>query len=275
MSSLPSINVPGARLPYLLHRHASSTLPPLVFLHAGVTDHRLWLEQLQAFAGERTVLAYDRRGYGRTEIEAAGEYSHLQDLWAVMDGLDLQRAVLVGCSLGGKLALEAALDQPERVAGLFLVAPAMSGGPAPELTETELKMDAEVDAAEAAGELERCNEALAALWLDGPTSPVGRVAGAARALFLDMDALMLRAAKPGTAVEAAPIWPRLEQVQAPTHVLWGDLDLGYFQPRGEQMVKRIAGARSTVLQGVAHLPSLEAAPAFNASLAGFLAELKN
>lgn len=275
MSTLPCVNVPGARLPYILHRHASSTLAPLVFLHAGVTDHRLWLNQLQAFAAERTVLAYDRRGYGRAEIQSPGEYSHLQDLWSVLDGLGLQQAVLVGCSLGGKLALEAALDQPERVVGLFLVAPAMSGGPAPELTETEARMDADIDAAEASGDLQRTNEALAALWLDGPTSPVGRVAGAARALFLDMDGLMLRAAKPGKAIEAPPIWPQLEQIQAPTHVLWGDLDLAYFRPRGEQLVARVAGARGTVLPGVAHLPSLEAAPAFNAALAGFLAGLRS
>ncbi len=273
MNAFSWIQVPGARLPCVLLRHASSTLPPLVFLHAGVTDHRLWQEQLAAFAAERTMLAYDRRGYGRAEIEVSGPFSHLQDLWAVMDGLDIEQAVLVGCSLGGRLALEAALDQPARVAGLFLVAPAMTGGPAPELTETETRLDEAIDAAEASCDLKRTNEALAALWLDGPTSPAGRVGGAARELFLDMDELMLRAAKPGTAIEAPAIWPRLEQVQAPTHVLWGDLDLAYFKPRCEAMAARIPDASRTVMRGVAHLPSLEAAPAFNAALASFLASL--
>jgi len=273
MNSLTWIPVSGAQLPCLLLRHASSSLPPLVFLHAGVCDHRLWLQQLQVFAAERTVLAYDRRGYGQARIEAAGEYSHLADLWAVLDAAGLSRAVLVGCSLGGRLALEAALDRPERVAGLFLVAPSVTGGPAPVLSERELAMDAAADAAMDAGDLAAANRALAALWLDGPSSAEGRVGGAARALFLDMDERMLRATPPGTALEAPAIWPHLEHISAPSELLWGDLDLGYFFPRCEAMVNRMAGARRTVLPGVAHLPSLEAPEAFNTALAAFLATL--
>lgn len=274
MNTLSWFALVGARLPALLHRHPDSRLPPLVFLHAGVCDHRLWLQQLQAFAGERTVLAYDRRGYGKVEVEAALPFSHLADLWAVMDAAGLQRAVLVGCSLGGRLALEAALDRPERVAGLFLVAPAVNGVPAPILNAQELAMDAAADAAYEAGDIAGANQALAALWLDGPTSPPGRVAGAARALFLDMDERMLRATPPGSEIEAPPSWPRLEQISAPTELLWGDLDLGYFFPRCEAMVQRIPGARRSVLPGVAHLPSLEAPAAFNTALAAFLATLK-
>lgn len=273
MTTSVTFQVPGARLPAHLQRHPSSELPPLVFLHAGVCDHRLWLAQLEAFAAERTVLAYDRRGYGGVEIEQAAPFSHLADLWAVMDAAGLSRAVLVGCSLGGRLALEAALDRPERVAALFLVAPAVNGVPAPELNAQEQAMDAAADAAYEAGDLAAANEALAALWLDGPSSPAGRVSGAARALFLDMDDRMLRATPPGTALEAEPSWPRLEQISAPTELLWGDLDLGYFFPRCEAMVARIPGARGTVMPGVAHLPSLEAPEAFNTALAAFLAGL--
>lgn len=273
MNALQSIQVSGARLPCLLHRCPGATRPPLVFLHAGVTDHRLWLAQMQAFAEERTVLAYDRRGYGRAEIQTVGPFSHLQDLWSVMDAVGLQHAVLVGCSLGGRLALEAALDRPARVAGLFLVAPAVNGAPTPELTAAEQRLDEAIDEAELSCDLQRTNDALAALWLDGPTSPAGRVGGEARALFMDMDGLMLRATKPGPAIEAPPSWPQLELLRAPTHLLWGDLDLAYFSVRCEQMAARIPGAQRTVLPGVAHLPSLEAPAAFNEALAGFLAGL--
>lgn len=273
MNALQWIPVAGAHLPCVLRRHPNPSKSPLVFLHAGVTDHRLWLAQLQAFATERTVLAYDRRGYGLAEIETVGPFSHLQDLWAVMDAAGLQHAVLVGCSLGGRLALEAALDRPTRVAGLFLVAPAVNGAPVPELTESEQRLDEAIDAAELSCDFDKTNQALAALWLDGPTSPAGRVDGEARALFLDMDDLMLRAPKPGPAIEAPPSWPQLERVQVPTHLLWGDLDLAYFSERCEQMAARIPCAQCTLMPGVAHLPSLEAPEAFNAALAGFLAGL--
>lgn len=272
--SLQWVTVDGAHLPYLRQGPGNTALPPLVFLHARVSDHRLWMQQMRVFAGERTVLAHDRRGYGRSRIDAPIPHSHLADLWAVLDAAGLQRVVLVACSLGGRLALEAALDRPERVAGLFLSTPGVNGAPAPALNERERALYADLGAAEAAGDLARVNEALATLWLDGPRGPHARVDGAVRALFLEMNGLMLRAAQPGPTLDAPPSWPQLEQIHVPTELLWGDLDLSGLQARCEQLVTRIPGARRTVLPGVAHLPALEAPQAFNAALAGFLRQME-
>jgi pimeloyl-ACP methyl ester carboxylesterase len=94
---------------------------PVVFLHAGVCDKRMWLSQMEAAAEAGWhAIAYDRRGYGETE-SADEPFSHLDDLEALLDAFDIHAAVLVGCSMGGGLALDFALRHPGRTIGLVPV----------------------------------------------------------------------------------------------------------------------------------------------------------
>jgi pimeloyl-ACP methyl ester carboxylesterase len=271
MSTTHWVEVDGAQLAASFSGNATAGLAPLVFLHAGVADQRMWSAQLDAFGRERAVLAYDRRGFGASRVTRPVPHSRSADLWAAMDGAGLEHAVLVGCSQGGRVALDAALERPERVLGLVLVAPSVSGVAPPAAPGAATQaLQAAIAAADAVGDLDAVNEQEAQLWLDGPASPAGRVGGAARALFLAMNGIALRAGDPGPVLEAAPAWDRLEQIEAPTLLLWGDLDLPHLQARSGLLVQRIRGARGQVLPGVAHLPSLEAPQAFNAALREFL-----
>lgn len=106
---------------------------PIVLLHAGVCDRRGWREVgLRLGAAGRDVVAYDRRGFGEVP-PAGGRFRHLDDLLAVLDAVSPDvPAWLVGSSMGGEVALDAALEAPERVAGLVLLAPAVSGDPEPD-----------------------------------------------------------------------------------------------------------------------------------------------
>lgn len=104
---------------------------PIVFLHANVADRRMWRHQFDAFAASNRVIAFDRRGFGETAM-VDETYSQTDDLFAVLDrlaGRD-KPAILVGCSRGGSIAIDAALASPDRVAALILVAPGVSGAPA-------------------------------------------------------------------------------------------------------------------------------------------------
>lgn len=105
-----AVEVGGATLPGL---ELGEGLP-VVFLHAGVCDKRMWAEQMQAAAAAGWhAVAYDRRGYG--EATSADEpFNHLDDLETVLDALDIHAAVLVGCSMGGALAVDFALAHPGR-----------------------------------------------------------------------------------------------------------------------------------------------------------------
>jgi pimeloyl-ACP methyl ester carboxylesterase len=243
---------------------------PLVFLHAGVTDSRMWQSQWDRFGAEHPLLRYDRRGFGAARTLQATPHCHVADLLAVMDAVRIDRAVLVGCSQGGRIALDAALARPDRVRALVLVAPSISGAPQPDRPpEVRVLTDA-IDAASDAGEVDTVNELEARLWLDGPSAAPGRVAGAARDLFLQMNGLALRAADPGPAIEAPSAWARLAEVAVPVLLIWGDLDLPTIQARCDAALRQLTAARRVVLPGVAHLPPLEDPQRFNAELGSFL-----
>src|SRR4051812_15522521 len=167
--------------------------PTIVLLHAGVSDRRCWREVGERLTG-RDVVAYDRRGFG--EVPPAGApFRHVDDLLAVLDAVSPDApAWLVGSSMGGGVALDAALEAPGRIARLVLLAPAISGDPGPGdeaySAATDGLADA-IDAAWTAGALEQCNRLEVRLWLDGPAEPDGRVTGAARELALEMNRIVL------------------------------------------------------------------------------------
>lgn len=265
------IDVQGAVLAAEIRADPKSRGAPLVFLHAGVADSRMWQSQWESFGGRHPLLRYDRRGFGASRTLHAMAHSHVADLLAVMDAACIDRAVLVGCSQGGRIALDAALLEPERVLALVLVAPAISGAPQTEPPPEVRALTDAIDAVSDAGDIDAVNELEARLWLDGPSALPGRVTGPARELFLQMNGIALRAMDPGPAIEGPSAWDRLAQVAAPALLAWGDLDLPTIQARCDAAVRQLPSARGVVLPGVAHLPPLEAPQRFNAELLTFLA----
>src|SRR3546814_9075287 len=113
---------------------------------------------------------------------------------AVLDATTEGRpAILVGCSQGGRIAIDATLRYPASVRGLVLISPTVTGSPEPVLSPEITALLAQQKDAEAASDLDRMNAVKARLWLDGPLAPAGRVTGAARRLFLEMNGNIGRA----------------------------------------------------------------------------------
>lgn len=97
--------------------------PPVVFIHGALADHTAAQRQLEAFSDDYTAIAYDLRGHGRTMNPHNSPYSIDQladDLDAFLTGLDLERPVLCGVSMGGMIAQVYASRQPDRLGGLVL-----------------------------------------------------------------------------------------------------------------------------------------------------------
>lgn len=245
--------------------------PPVVFLHALCADRRMWAAQCAALAAQYRVVAYDRRGAGRTE-HADESWSFVGDLRAVLDAVAPdQPAILVGCSQGGRIAIDAALALPERVRALVLVAPAITGAPTPSFTPVEQARVDAMDAAEAKGDVDALNAAEAHAWFDGPAQPFGRVGGDARALFFDMNRTVLSAAVQGTQAAAPPAYDRVGRIGVPTLVAWGDLDFTYIGVNCRYLARSIPRAQAFEMTGVAHLPNLERPDEFNRRLLAFCA----
>lgn len=242
---------------------------PVVFLHAGVCDKRMWLAQMEAVADSGWhAIAYDRRGYG--EAESPDEtFSHLEDLEAVLDAFDIHAAIFVGCSMGGGLAVDFALAHPGRVIGLVLIGTSVTGAPW-SATDAEQAIEmAEEDAWER-GDRDLLNRVQAHEWLDGPRARSGRVGGAVRELFLDMNAKAL--AKPRLTMEESrpDAWSRVEQVNAPTLLVVGDEDFTALIDRHDTLSETMPNAFAVLLEGAAHIPSIEKPELVNSLLEEFL-----
>lgn len=246
---------------------------PVVFLHAHVCDSRMWHHQMDVVGATDMTVAYDRRGYRGTRA-AAEDFSAVADLMAVIDGVAHgQTAILVGCSFGGKIAIDAALQHPSRIGALVLIAPNVDGAPEP-VYPPEIREMLEVQkAAEDAGNLDQVNAIKARLWLDGPLAEEGRVVGPPRQLFLAMNDAVLRSPPVKSSLDIAPMFDRLEDIGVPTLVLWGDLDFPHIQDRCRLVVNALPNGLARELVGSAHLPSLDQPAATTDLILSFLRNL--
>jgi len=251
--------------------------PAVVFLHAGVADRRMWQAQLAALAGahaHRRAVAYDRRGFGDT-LHVEESYSQVGDLFRVLDVVaPAEPAILVGCSQGGRIAIDAALADPARVRALVLVAPAISG--APEIAPIPPAIQAWIDKvehAEATADIDGINALEAHAWLDGPLAKEGRVGGAVRELFLAMNDIALRAERRGTEIEPAPAYGRVREIAAPTLLVWGDLDFPHIAQLCRYLSVQMPKVTPHQMRNTAHLPSLEHPEQFGRALLSFLDSL--
>ncbi|MEP7154812.1 MAG: alpha/beta hydrolase [Betaproteobacteria bacterium] len=268
--SLPSriISSGAARLPVTETGHGDA----LLCVHAGVADSRMWLPQMCALKEARRVIAFDQRGFGESQYSPES-FSRAADALAVMDALNMPSATLMGCSMGGRVAIDVALNFPARVKALVLVAASVAGAPQPEhySITIQAKLDA-ADAAETRGELDAVNELETQLWLDGPEARAGRVGGKIRELLIDMNGIALRAPPVGEERIDTSCWERIEEISVPTLVIWGTLDFPHIVARMRELVRRLPNARWHVMADAAHLPGLERPGEFNAVVGDFLRE---
>ncbi|TCC43692.1 alpha/beta fold hydrolase [Kribbella sindirgiensis] len=123
--------------------HLAGDGVPIVLLHPGIGDSRVWDLVMPGLNGHR-VLRYDVRGYGRSP-RPTQEFSLSEDLETVLEQLNLEHVLLVGCSMGGGTALSFTLAHPDRVRGLVLLCPGVPGFPMP----AEPELDAEYAVLEA------------------------------------------------------------------------------------------------------------------------------
>ncbi|HXL89014.1 MAG TPA: alpha/beta hydrolase [Streptosporangiaceae bacterium] len=231
--------------------------PVVVLLHEGVTDRRGWAEVARLLSGTATVVAYDRRAFGES-APGTEAFTHVDDLLAVLDEVADGKVWLVGASAGGGVALDAALVAPDRVAGLVLFAPAVSGAPEPEFDDATRRLGELYDKAEAAGDKAELNRLETWIWLDGPGEPEGRVSGPARELALDMNGIVLRNDVPEDAgASGVDAWSRLSEVTVLVTVACGDLDASFLVSSSRELAERLPQGRHRVLPGVAHMPFLE------------------
>lgn len=241
---------------------------PLVLVHAGIADRRMWDEQFHAFAQEYQVVRYDLRGYGKT-APMAGAFSHRQDLYELLKVLHIPHAYFVGCSKGGSTLIDFALEHPEMVKALVLVACTPHG------YEFQGEPPTQWDAMVAAfkqGDMELAAELEVQIWVDGPHRTPSQVDPTVRRRVREMNLIALtnEAAQLGTEqpLEPAAI-QRMNEIRVPALIVVGDLDDLNIVAGSQFLERSIMGSRRVVFSQAAHFPNMEQPEKFNQDVLEF------
>ncbi len=137
---------------------------PLVLIHGGLVDRRLWDDQFDVFAQHYRVIRYDIRGFGNSDVPA-GPYSNYEDLYGLLKFLGVEKAYVMGLSMGGGIAIDFTLAHPEMVAALIPVAAGVSGF---QSSEASRQKWAEIEKATERGDIAQAVELENRMWTDGP-----------------------------------------------------------------------------------------------------------
>lgn len=276
MSAAPStgfLPVEGAELHYAV----SGSGPAVVMVHAGIADLRMWDDQVPALSESYTVVRYDLRGFGRTRARP-GPYSNRQDLADLLDHLGIDRAVVVGCSMGGVIALDFVLERPERASGLVWVCSGISGEMAPDevFDPREIALFEESEAAEESGDAERAAALDVRIWVDGPLQPEGRAPAHVRERIHAMSLANYTTAQVD-GLEPQRLDPpaagRLGDLRLPVLAIVGELDPAETAYSAEVLASRAPDVRVLRYPDAAHVPSMEHPERFTRDLQAFLDEL--
>jgi 3-oxoadipate enol-lactonase len=232
----------------------------------------MWDPQWETFPLRHRVLRYDMRGFGRSPIEP-GRFSNARDLVDLLEHDGLERASLVGVSIGGRVALEVALARPELVEALVLVG---SGLPGHEWSKEMQGAWEEEEAALRRGDLDEAAEVSLRTWVDGHRRRPEDVNPVVRSKIAEMQrrAYELQLPVEGTAEEellVEDLAERLSEVRARTLVLAGELDAPDIHAIADRLEREIPGAHQATIADSAHVPSLERPREFDGLVLPFLA----
>jgi pimeloyl-ACP methyl ester carboxylesterase len=245
--------------------------PAVVLLHAAIGDRRMWDAQFAALAATHRVIRYDRRGFGET-ADGPGEFAHYEDLLALLDARGIERAALVGASMGGACALDAALAAPERITRVALLGSGLTGHTWPEHMQRDIaKLTAEVlpegrlaryaareaDVDEA--DVRAMAEANIRYLVAGPRRDVSVLPAGMLALVREMCEQVYR--REWTAPQWTERIPdtrhRLGEITTPALLVIGTADAPGLVELSHHLAASLPDAELVELAGTGHLPSME------------------
>ncbi len=243
---------------------------PVLFLHAAIADERMWDAQWNTFARHYQVIRYDRVGFGKSS-GATGAVCHRADVAELLAHLNIEKAHMMGCSAGADLAIDFALEHPDKVSALVL-ASATSSGFEMQGAPPEGMMD--LFGALQEGDVDRVAELQVRVIGVGTQRDPAQVSPEFQQHLHDM---ALSALHNGAtfAEEAEPLDPpaveRLSSIDVPTLVIVGERDHPELHRAGDLIAGEIANAQRVTISQTGHFPNMEKPNEFNEVVLGFLA----
>lgn len=260
-----TVTVNGTRIFY----EAAGRGTPVVLLHSGNLDRRIWDAQFLDLARAHRVIRYDARGHGRSG-PADTPYRADEDLHGLLLALRLPRVSLVGASLGGRIAIDYALAHPEAVDRLVLAAPGLSGW---DFTHRDTTWLPEAREARARGD----SAGIALAWLkqDFMQAAMERPALAAslRAIAADNGRFWMEVIRYNGEADlqgSPPALHRTSLVRAPTLLIVGTRDTPDIAAIADTLAASMPSLRRVTFEAAGHLVNMEYPDRFTALVLAFL-----
>jgi pimeloyl-ACP methyl ester carboxylesterase len=265
---MPKANVQGNNLYYEVHGSGY----PLILIRGLGSNADHWYCQVPAFSSHYSVVVFDNRGIGRSDIpDAPFTISKMaEDTVLLMDVLGIAKAHILGISMGGMIAQEIALKYPKRVNGLILACTHCGGvhavQPAPDIIKT-------LSESLFAGTQEAALKALHCLFSDRTIQQnlgiVQRYEEVSKR-FPPAAQVLIQQLK---AIQGHDTWKDLVSIQNPTLVLVGNEDVLIPPENSKILAERIPNARFRVIERGGHQFLIEQPDAFNNAVLEFLKAL--
>jgi pimeloyl-ACP methyl ester carboxylesterase len=257
---VPHADVNGQRL---FFEDTGGDGPPLVLSHGFLMDHEMFAPQVAEFGDTHRVITWDERGFGATETDGRpfDYWDSARDLFALLDHLGIERAILGGMSQGGYLSLRAALLHPDRVRALVLI----DTQAAPEDADKVAGYQAMIDSWVADGYQDEIADVVAGLIIGDAA-----IASYWKAKWAQWPAERLEHAGPAL-LTRDDVTDRLPEIDAPTLVVHGSADVAIPVDRAELLRDRLPDCRGlVVVDGAAHAANLTHPQVVNPPLREFL-----
>jgi len=234
--------------------------PAVVLITGSNLDRRMWARERDWLSGEHTVIRYDLRAHGQSET-AKAPFSHVDDLVSLLDELAVSKATLIGLSAGSTIALDLALQAPERVERMVLAGPSISGY----IPKEQLPFASDLISALQKRDYRKAGEVLlsTSVFAAPPESQA-----LVRSMVMENDRLWTvprELLKPPT----RPAVDRLQEVRVPTLVLVGEKDM-FQREQADLLARSVPGARMVVIPGGGHLLNLTSPEQFRSAVVAFL-----
>lgn len=243
---------------------------PVIFLHSALGDMRQWDSQVRSLSAQYRCIRYDLMGYGKSS-DGWEEFDPADNVLRLMDVLDIDRAPLIGSSMGGAIAIHTAKKYPDRVSGLVLAGTGMFGYE-PTVDEPDPPVYHAFEAAVALHDVDRTIELADDIWLRGLTPSV-EVPESAHRLFAVMNRERLYA-HPWEGPEYIEVddTERIADIQIPVRLIVGRHDTPYCRMVADYLVGSLPNARVYDMADCAHLPNLCHPHEFNDLLQNYLGD---
>ncbi|MFC2163849.1 alpha/beta fold hydrolase [Acidobacteriota bacterium] len=245
---------------------------PLVMLHGGLLDRRMWDDQFEVFAKKFRAIRFDVRNHGDSK-GIPDTFKHYEDLRKVLRQLNIERAAIMGLSLGGRIAIDFAIAYPKNTSALILAAPGASGYEFK--SDVFQKNNEKLEKAFSQGDINMAIEYFQRAWTDGPYRKPSEVDQAVREKVRNMALYTFEDWESQSIMTELepPAIGRLDEIQAPTLAVVGDLDMPGILEIVDLVMTKVPGAKKVIVPAVAHMVNMEKPKVFNDAVLAFLDKL--